>query len=355
MDLETASTAWGFAPQAYLCQRCDARFWLRSDAPAPAACPRCHAPALESADPGAMPLIAAPELVRPFAVSAPAAAAQATTFANSFPYPPADLKPQAVQSRLQAMFLPVWLVDVNACAEWKAEAGFYYDVVSHQERYDGGGWRTNQVTEQRTRWEPRLGKLERAYPNRPAPALEDHPALAPLLGEISPAAAAPYSPALVGAAAVRLPDRGPADAWPDVLPPLQQLAADDCRRACQADQIRAFAWTPTFPDPNWTLMLLPVYTSFYTDDDNRAQPIWIDGQSGRITGVRRASMQAAQRTALILLGIGVAIFILSVALALAGMVFPPALVIGPIGMAVGAVVGVCAIVPLFRVWQFNKG
>lgn len=153
---------------------------------------------------------------------------------------------------------------------------------------------------------------------------------------------------------VRLPDRPSADAWPDVQPSLQQTAADECRLACQADQIRAFAWSPAFSNLNWTLLLQPVYTSYYIDDDQRRQPVWIDGKSGRITGVRRASMQAAQRSALIILAVGVLLFVLGGGLALASVVAPPTAILGGLSMAAGVIVALAAVIPLIRVWRFNQ-
>ena len=86
-------------------------------------------------------------------------------FSQGIPYPPADLSPENLQQRLQRLFIPAWLVDASALASWQAEAGFNYEVVSHQEKYSDtqGGWRTQEVKEPRVRWEPRLGKLERTY------------------------------------------------------------------------------------------------------------------------------------------------------------------------------------------------
>ena len=71
--------------------------------------------------------------------------------------------------------VPVWLVDGEVQAEWRAEAGYHYQVVSHQDRYEDrrGGWSSREVKETRTRWEPRLGRLKRAYQNLRAPALEE--------------------------------------------------------------------------------------------------------------------------------------------------------------------------------------
>ena len=98
---------------------------------------------------------------------------------------PATLRAATLQSRLQKLYLPRWLVDGDVQAEWQADAGFDYQVVSHQDRFDEtkGDWQSEQLTETRVRWEPRLGRLQRHYDNVAAPAIEEDGALQKAIGD----------------------------------------------------------------------------------------------------------------------------------------------------------------------------
>lgn len=353
---------WGFPTERYLCPACDAAFLTPANAAAGAAapgCPRCFAPHLERIEPAAQAAgfddAHAPELALAFSLSPAQIEAAVQEFAGGIPYPPAGLNPAAIRAGLRRSFAPMWLVDAEVRADWKAEAGFHYQVVSHQERYaDGGGWATREVTEQRTRWEPRLGRLQRIYPNVAAPALEDHNRLRASLGAYDLSAAHAYQAAVMQDVLARLPDRSIKDAWGEARPALQAAAAEECRQAAQADEIRAFTWQPVVANENWTLLLLPVYSAAYLDDDGRPQPVWINGQTGRISGVRRASQRRAIQAALAILSLAGLIFILGLLALLGGVLLPPLAALGLIGMALGVAVGVGALFPLVQVWTFNR-
>jgi hypothetical protein len=174
----SVAEAWGAPLVAVVCETCDWTFLAPPSADL-GRCPHCSRPGLTPLDSGLsqLPYTQPPELTLPHALD-PAQLGQAIqTFARGIPYPPQDLTPSTLQRRLQRVYLPMWLVDASVQANWKAEAGFDYQVVSHQDQYSGSGWTSQQVKEGRIRWEPRLGRLERSYANLAAPALEDHPAL----------------------------------------------------------------------------------------------------------------------------------------------------------------------------------
>jgi hypothetical protein len=153
---------------------------------------------------------------------------------------------------------------------------------------------------------------------------------------------------------VRLPDRPPKDAWSDAQLALFNAAAEECRKAARADHLRQFSWPPEFSSQRWTQLLLPVYTAYYLDDDRQPQGLLIHGQSGKISGARRASMQRARRSALIILGVAVLIFILGLILAGASLLVPPLLVPGILGLALALLVGMGAIIPPVRAGWFNR-
>ncbi|HNT73816.1 MAG TPA: hypothetical protein PKH77_02230 [Anaerolineae bacterium] len=352
-----APSAWGVALESVRCPHCDWRYFAPPDK-ADIRCPHCFQADLTPLGEAAaqLPYRLPPEQWLPFAVDAATLNLSVETFAGGIPYAPRDLNGDALRARVQPLYLPLWLVDGNVTAEWSAEVGFNYQVVSHRERYaDGGGWRTEEIHKDQVRWESRVGRLERHYDNVVAPALEDHPALERALGTYPLTNVRPYAANALSDALVRLPDRAPSAAWPDATPNFQAAAAEECRQAAQSDHIQKFRWSPKYTQTNWTLLLLPVYASYYLDDESAPQPVLINGLTGKITGARRASMQRAQRAALITAIVAVVLFALGLLLGILGIAAPPLLVFG-ILLAIVAFGGgaVGALLPIVRASRFNR-
>ena len=347
--------SWGAPLIAVVCEHCDWSF-LTPETSDLGRCPHCFQAGLARIDAqvSQLPYTQPAELTLPHTLDQAHLSQAIQRFAGGIPYPPQDLTPTNLQARLRRIYLPMWLVDAGVRAAWKAEAGFDYQVVSHQDRYSGSGWTSQQVKEGRIRWEPRLGRLERSYANLVAPALEDHAALRAVLGAFNLSPARPYQPEDTHGAFVRLPDRPPQDAWSDAQLALHGAAAEECRQAARADHLRQFAWQPEFKDQHWTQLLLPVYAAYYLDDDQQAQSLLIHGQSGQTHGQRRSSLQRATRSALVLLSTAALIFVLGLILAGASLAFPPLLVLGILGLTLALLIGLGAIVPLARAWLFNR-
>jgi hypothetical protein len=338
-----------------LCERCDWHYVV-GDGAAMHRCPRCTSADLipiDAADDRS--LRHAPELVVPFSVTSATLAAQIRRFAEGIPFPPPDLNPETLQTRLQPLYLPMWLVDCDVAAQWQAEVGFDYEVLSHQERYaDGAGWRTDEVRETRVRWEPRAGTLHRHYENTVAPAQELHAAIQRALGDFRLEEAVPFTPEMLTGAAIRVPDRAPDTAWADAEVVLRERAIEECSQAAEADHLRDFRWAPTYAGHHWTLLLLPVLTTTYNDDDGEPQRVLINGQTGRLYGAKRGSSARATQRATIIGAVALALFIVSLAAALFSLLLPPLLVVGVIGALTAVLVGAAAVVPVARVWAFNR-
>jgi hypothetical protein len=353
------STGWQVELQAAVCERCDWYYLIHSSPLSqPPRCPHCfRAPLTLLPENGLRwPHRAPPELVIPFTATQQTIASRIQEFGKGMWFSPADLTPVNLASRLARVYLPMWLVDAEVQAFWQAEAGFDYQVRSHREQYNDrrDGWHSQEVTETRQRWEPRAGRLTRSYANLSAPALEAHQRILAQLGEYAPERAQPYHPEFLQASFVRLPDRSPRDAWPAAELAVQRAAAEEVRQACGADQIRQFRWTAEYPARNWTLLLLPALMSYYLDDERKPQPVWINGQTGRISGQRRASLKRARGISLVFLGLAGLLFFLSLLLIAAGLVLAPLLVLGGIGIVFAIAVALAAVVPVAMVWQMNR-
>ena len=99
---------------------------------------------------------------------------------------------------------------------------------------------------------------------------------------------------------------------------------------------------------------MPMYSTFYLDDDDIPQVVLLNGQTGRLFGTRRASMKKARRSSLLIVVVALVIFLMSLGLALGSLVLPPLIILGGIGMLLSILVGVMAIIPIGIVWQFNR-
>jgi len=351
------SGGWETAVEMAVCEKCDHRYLIPANGPQ-AVCPSCFRGALTRL-PGDGATVQ-PELVLPFKVQEQTILQAIGRFTSDLWFAPADLTPGNIRARLQRVYLPVWLVDGKVQSQWQAEAGYNYEVVSHQNRYEdyGGGWTEKKVKETRIRWEPRLGRLERTYQNIAAPALEQPHALFQKVGQYPYEAAQPYSvQALTDASspwAVGLPEREPQDAWADALPVFQAAAADECRKACGADHLREFKWQPDFKSQNWTLLLLPLFTSYYLDDDRIPQVVLLHGQTGKLFGVRRASRQSAQKTAVWLGVFSLLLIVLSLIGSGFSLLAPVLLPLMAIGWLLAIGLGAGALVPFLMVWWTNS-
>jgi hypothetical protein len=346
-----------------MCQSCNWRF-LGEVGRIPQECPHCHAAAFQPYQDSDFSMlvdyIRPVELHLPFSFPTNSLNEKIQGFAKNIPFAPADLKLENLQHRLRKIYIPMWLVDSQVSANWQAECGFYYQAKSHQEKYSSGGWQSQEVIETRTRWEPRLGRLARSYQNISAPALEEHRRLMSALGNFDTEKAELVTPAGLFAGAsqppvlVCIPSRDKDDAWPDTLPRFQEQATGEARLACAADQIREFNWEAEFSNQNWTLLLMPMWSSFYLDDDNKPQSILVNGQNGQMSGARRASMKTAKKTALTIFIVALLALALTVVLGLISLAVPDVTTLALIGLFISLIIGVAAIYPIATVWNVNR-
>ncbi len=356
------TSAWAVQLETAICERCNWRYLLpRSLAGTPekpALCPHCFQAALVIAENNLQeaPYAYPPELVAPFNLSEEALQDAVMRFSKGIPYAPQDLTYANLRARLVPVYLPMWLLDADVEAMWKAEAGYDYEVVSHQEQYadSGRGWQSRQVREPRIRWEPRVGRIQRRGQNIGVPALEEAHSLKQQLGDFNLSQARPYSARFLERACVRLPDRTTQDAWSDATAAFQNWAAGEVHRACGSNHLRQFNWQANFINPNWTLLLLPAYTTYYLDDENKPQAVLLHGQTGQSSGSRRASIRRAQRTSLIFAIIGMILSILGLAAGGLGLVAPFLAPLAVIGLVAGFLTLLAALIPIGIAWDFNR-
>ncbi|HFC12507.1 MAG TPA: hypothetical protein ENJ56_06645 [Anaerolineae bacterium] len=290
-----------------------------------------------------------PELVVPYAVSAETVNKSIRDFANSYYFTPQDLTTHNLQARMQRILLPMYLVDSDVETEWQAEIGFDYQVVSHVEQYQHGGWQSSEKKETRVRWEQRTGTLQRHYDNVRAPALEQHAEIVTVLGKFQTWQTEPFVPDHAADSLIQLPDREQADAWSDAEPLLLQRVEKECMQASKGQHIRQFKWQPTITNKHWTTLLLPTFTTYYLDDQGERIPIIIHGRNGNVTGEKIGSSQLAKRTSLAL---GIAALICFV-IYLVGY-FTTTAGIAPLFLLFALILGLSTLYPFYYVNKLNN-
>jgi hypothetical protein len=183
--------------------------------------------------------------------------------------------------------------------------------------------------------------------------LDDHQQIMARLGEYDLHQRQAYDDDVAAQAAVRVPTLEPEAAWPGAETALVRAAQAECQQAAAADHIRDFTIDARYSGLNWTLLLLPAYVTWY-EEGEQIWPLLVNGQSGRVSGARRASATKA-RTASIVVGvIALLLFLLGGLAAATGLVFPPLLVVGSVGLLIGAALAVIAPIPMISVWAFNR-
>ena len=267
---------------------------------------------------------------------------------------PDDFNPDSLLSRIIPVYWPEWLVDSQVVGYWSAEMGYDYQVKSSEEYYRSGQWQTRQVVETRIRWEARAGQIARQYDNIRVPGLEEYQHLFQMTGSFRVDQARPYQPEHIGQACFRVPDLPPQSAWPLAQANLEQAAGKECVQAAGAQHLRNFNLRASHEFVHWTQLLLPVYLTYYTDDQGNTHPVYINGQTGVTGGLRLASQRKGWFWAGVSLASAIFLFLLGiVSFASMPLVAPLALLGGVLGL-VGLALGIFSIVVALWPWQWNR-
>jgi hypothetical protein len=349
--MESVEPVWGIPFQPAGCSSCKQVFLVASNYLG-SRCPDCGQgqlaaqPALLRPEP--------PELLIPFQKNPSDLQPILTSFVKGVWLHPDDFKPEIMAQRLVKVYWPMWLVDSNISGDWQAEVGFDYQVESAQESYSNSGWHSRNVIENRIRWEPRLGLIERHYDNIASPASSDHQRRLNQIGNYRLNQTAPYQPDQVRSAVLKVPDLPPESAWPPAQSNLNRIAANECQQACAAQHVRNYTIHASYDNLHWTQLLMPMFFTFYTDDAGLPHPILINGQTGVIGGVRLASQKKGWRWAGISVGISVIFLILALFCFAVSVAVPPLAFIGFL-LAVIAFIGFAfAVIPAVWPWQWNR-
>jgi hypothetical protein len=248
----------------------------------------------------------------------------------------------------------MWLVDCDLNGNWQIDAGFDYQVKSSQESYQGSSWQTTEVVEGRIRWEVRKGLINRHYDNVAAVASSDFSKIFGWAGPFSLDRSQPYDEKWIGTYAILAPDFHPESAWPEAQSSVLKIAGKDCAQAANAQHNRNLTIQADYQSIHWTQLLLPVISTYYIDDDGKPQMIFINGQTGKIGGLRLASQRKGWQMAGISMAIALGLLILGLLSTLLTPIFPPIAIFGGILIVGAFAAGIYAIIPAAWPWQWNR-
>jgi predicted RNA-binding Zn-ribbon protein involved in translation (DUF1610 family) len=151
---------WGAERKVILCKRCGAHTTLEPHVAA-SSCAFCGTTAVVEAPANAT--VVRPEGLLPFRVTRDAALTQFRDWLGRLWLRPNDLKSASRVASMQGAYIPFWTFDAATHSRWTAEAGYYYYV-----QVRGSDGKMHQ--QQRTRWEPAAGSLEKFFDDVPVPA-----------------------------------------------------------------------------------------------------------------------------------------------------------------------------------------
>ena len=274
-------------------------------------------------------------------------------FAKGVPFKAPDLTAENLLSRLQLVFWPMWLVDADLKGDWQANMGFSYQVKTARERLEQEGWSSKSELRTQTRFEPRYGSLERHYDNTAVPALARHEVLVARLGKYDHQVGVVFKPELLQDAAILMPDLDPQQVTSAAEVKFTARAGAESMQAAGAQNRQEFNFRGKITNLNWTEFLLPLYSTYYADDDGKAHTVLVQAQSGKIYGARMASKRKARTLSLILAGL-VLLALCSALLVVFGSMQSDGFASGTVllVLALSAML-VVASIPLLRVNQWN--
>jgi len=349
--IEETQTLWASGRQPMGCPNCQ-RVFLVPTVSVHKLCPICRQGTLQS-QPVRM-RAAEPEKILPFQVRKSHLESIYDDFLDDVWFKPDDFNLQYLIQRTQPIFWPQWLVDTNISGNWQMEAGFDYQVESTKESYANGQWFSRKQIEDRVRWEPRLGEIDTRLENIHVPALEEHENRSLLTGTYRHQKTQNFDPQMLENAFLEVPDRPPSEAWQAALTQVKKEAAKSCAQAAGAGHQQNFALRANYQNQHWTQYLLPMYTTYYLDDEGHPQIIVVNGETGTIQGPRLASQKKGAQIALILGAVAVGLFILAVIGFVFMAIFPPAGLVAAFLSLLGFGVGCGALFPAIWPVQWNR-
>ncbi len=311
-----AEVSWMTGSVVANCPQCK-RLFLLPIQPENQRCPLCHRTELTSQ--AGYVRKEAPEAIIPNRLKSADLEKILANFLAKIPYCEADLTVQNLMNRAQTVYWPLWLVDADLKGEWTATLGFDYQVKTAKESFGHKGWQSMERLRTQTKFEPRLGLLERHYDNVTVAALRNQQKRFEQIGTYELKESVAYQSDMLANNSLQLPEIEPQELLDVAKSRLNRLAEKDIVRAAGAQHHQNVQFDGDYLNLNWTQMLMPLVSTSYQDEMGNVETLVINGQSGKVYGRRLASMEKAKKWTLGLMSIPLFFLLAGIVLILSGV------------------------------------
>jgi len=349
--LNNLADSKSFNLQVYRCNHCSQEY-LSLPASNDILCPACAQGSLTYVD--ASDQMSEIKSILPISISSSQLSKIFINFINGVWLKPEDFNLSSLNTRVKPIYWPMCQVSCLANGQWQAEMGFDYQVKSSKEAYSGVNWQSQEVLKTRTRWEKRLGTLERTYQDISVPAKQKHQNFIEKLGNYQINKTSSDNLEQLRGALIEVTDLSPQQVWEKAKARVESAAAQECMQASQAQHVRNFQMSADYENQSWSQLLLPAYATWYKDDEGKPHVIMVNAQTGRIHGMRMASQKEGNRRAGITALVALGFIVLAVLAFIATSLMPPLFIVFMLLLILGIATAFGALIPLIWPWQWNK-
>ena len=274
---EPKDLGWGSERKAIRCNRCGAVTTLEP-AVAASRCAFCGTPAVVEA-----PLdgkMVRPEGLLPFRVDRTGAVAKFRSWISGLWFRPNDLGNKAAVTGMSGVYIPFWTFDAATHSLWTADAGtFYYVDV---EAVENGQSVIRQ--EQRVRWEPAEGFLEKFFDDLPVAASKGlERSLAEAIEPFPTSELVGYDPSYLSGFLAEEYAVGVEDALAIAKRRMQAEIEAACSAQVPGDTQRNLQVQTTTSGLTYRNALLPVWIAAY-DYSGTPYRFLVNGVTGKVSG-----------------------------------------------------------------------
>lgn len=276
--LDRSEKGWGVERKAIQCEACQALFNAQ-EGQLSTICPFCGSPRVVGRE--AMHEFIRPGYLIPFTVDADGCRARVSEWLGKGWMHPPELRHVNTIGRFTGIYLPFWVFDAHITADWKAEVGH----ERTRRHYRNGKWETDTVIE--WRWES--GRVTLPITNLLVYGTDKVSAV--LLERLYPfdlRALVTYDPAYLAGWQAQAYDIQLKPAWEIGKHKMREQAKAACYQTIHSTHVRNFSMTADFDNERWRYVLLPVYLSTYTYN-NQTYHVMVNGQTGTVSGQKPVS------------------------------------------------------------------
>jgi Zn finger protein HypA/HybF involved in hydrogenase expression len=274
---EPAELGWGAERKAVKCTRCGATTTFEPNVAA-GSCAFCGAPTVVEAPPDAK--MVRPAGLLPFRIVRDAAVNAFRKWLGGLWFRPGHLREQASLTSLKGVYVPFWTFDAATHSVWTAEAGYTYTVTV--QALENG--RTVDRQEQRVRWEPAEGVLEKLFDDLPVPGSRGiEPRLSQQLEPFPTHELVAYEPAYLAGFLAEEYAVGRDEALGEAKQRMASEIRSECVRHIPGDTYRNLEVDTRYSGVAYKNALLPLWIAAYQYRD-KAYRYLVNGVTGKAAG-----------------------------------------------------------------------